>query len=231
MHFDLSKRPVRHSYSSVKLYKECPQRYARRYIAKMEDPPSAAMQRGSRLHKLAEDYLNNPDMSCPYDIRKLGLRIFQLRNAGAKAEVVMRVDADWRPVHEDSEAKLKAIIDVHRLDNDVLKIHDYKSGREYPDHVHQLEFYSAIGLIHYPDAKRAESSALYFDSGSEGAERGIIREMLPSIIRRWDADMGAIDGDGEFRPTGGGHCKRCPYRSSNGIGTCEGWRGHIPEGT
>jgi len=223
---DLTQRPTRHSYSSISKYRECPAAYAYRYILKLPDQPTAAMMRGTRLHKLAEDYMDNADQPVPYDIKRVGLKLYQLREQGAKAEATWYVDRDWNPVAEDKDAMLVAIIDVHYVSNDTLKLHDYKSGREYTSHADQLELYSTVGLRIYPDAKRVESSAIYFDSGHEGAQRSIIRDMVPYYIDKWGGFIARIDRDEEFLPTAGSHCKRCVYASSNG-GPCVAWEGHV----
>ncbi len=217
---NLAKRPRRHSYSSIKKYKECPAAYAYSYIAKLPDPPTVAMLRGTRLHKLAEDYLNNTAEQVPFDIRKIGLEVYKLKQRGAVAERVWLLDKNWEPTNDPDTAKIKAVIDVHYLSNDLLKLHDYKSGREYPSHADQLEFYSIVGLCQFPGARRAESSAIYIDTGAEGAVRSVIREMLPKLRTRWVDDIARMDDDVAFIPTGGGHCKRCPYRSSAG-GPCD----------
>ena len=216
---DLTNRPKRHSYSSISKYKECPAAYAFRYIQKMPDEPTAAMARGTRLHKLAEDYMGNTDEAVPYAIKKVGLKIYQLREQGAKPEVEWYVGRDWQRVDSKDEAMLMAVIDVHYLSNDTLKIHDYKSGREYPSHADQLELYSTVGLRVYPNAKRAESSAIYFDSGHEGSQRSIIRDMLPYYMDKWGGLITELERDTEFRATAGGHCKRCSFAQSRG-GPC-----------
>jgi hypothetical protein len=217
----VEQRPTRHSYSSMKKWQECPAAYRYSYILKMADPPNAAMMRGSRLHKLAEDYMNaDPSEPVPYDIKKIGLKLYQLREAKAKPEVTWLVDSDWQPVKRQEHAKLKAIIDVHRMDGEVLRLHDYKSGREYPSHTDQLEFYAAMGLCHYPDAKRAESSAIYFDSGYESNSRSVIRDMLPYLRTKWMVVATRIDNDQSFYPTPGGHCARCNFGISKG-GPCD----------
>jgi PD-(D/E)XK nuclease superfamily len=222
----LTNRPRRHSYSSLKRYKECPARYYYSYIMKIPEESSAAMDRGTRLHSLCENYMRaGPDIPVPYDIRKIGIKLYQLRTVKAVPEETWLLDADWNPTEDIERAKLKAIIDVHWRDNDVLRLHDYKSGRPYPDHESQLEFYSAVGLRRFEDARRAESSAIYIDTGFEGSSRSIIREMLPPVIERWQTLMDKLDGDGRFLPSAGGHCKWCPYRSDKG-GECEAWRGN-----
>ena len=220
---DLSKRPKRHSYSSIARYRECPARYAFGYIAKLPEESSAAMDRGTRLHKLAEDYVKGEaSMPVPYPLKKIAITIFQLRERGAKAEETWLLDRDWQPTEDPDVARIKAIVDVHWIDNDVLRIHDYKSGREYPKHADQLEFYGAVGLRRFPDARRAVSSAVYIDAGNEGNRSTLDREMLPRVIRRWQTDMDRLDGDGRFLPTAGGHCKWCSYRSDKG-GPCNEW--------
>lgn len=223
--FDLTKRPTRHSYSSISKYKECPAAYGYGYIQRLPNPPTSAMMRGTRLHKLAEDYMNaSEEVPVPFDIRKIGLKLYQLRSQGAKPEAVWCVNRNWEPCSEDDpDGWIKAVIDVHLLDNDVLKLHDYKSGREYPTHADQLELYSSIGLAWVRDAKRAESSAIYFDTGHEGSQRSIIRDLLPHIRARTSADIGRMESDNEFRPRPGGHCERCAFASKAG-GPCEAWR-------
>jgi PD-(D/E)XK nuclease superfamily len=214
---------MRLSYSSISKYKECPAAFKYAYIDKLPMVENAAMLRGSRLHKLAEDYMNADfSVPVPYDIRRIGMSLYKMRQEHYSAEAKWLIDADWKPVKDESEAKLKAIIDIHKVDGDVLRIHDYKSGREYPSHRDQLELYAAIGLHIYPNAKRAESSAIYIDTGHEGFQRSIIREMLPHILQRWNGDITRIENDTDFNPTVGGHCERCSYNSKNG-GPCTAW--------
>jgi len=208
---------MRQSYSSLSAYKECPAKYSYRYIEKQPDEPSAAMSRGTRLHKLCEDYLSGGQ--CPYDLKRVGLKIFQMRDRGAISEQTWLLDHDWNHTLDISEAALKAVIDVHYLDGNVLFIHDYKSGREYPGHQDQLELYSLVGLQRYPLAKRVEASAIYIDSGHESPPRSIIRGMYPRLRERWVELIERVEGDRQFLPTPGGHCKRCSFSRGNG-GAC-----------
>jgi hypothetical protein len=221
----LNKRPTRHSYSSLKLFKQCPAAYKYSYMQRIPSPSTGAMDRGTRLHKLAEDYMKSTDMPCPYDIKKIGLKIYQLREKGAVAEETWLLDKDWEPTDDESKARLKAIVDVHippRTTN-VLVLHDYKSGREYPEHADQLELYALTGLRRYPSVVRAEASAIYIDAGTTGPSRSILREMFPKLSRRWTELMDRVDDENAFMPTAGGHCRRCSYRSDNG-GPCDAWR-------
>jgi hypothetical protein len=219
---DLTKRPRRHSYSAISVYKECPARYAYRYIAKLPEPSSAAMDRGTRLHKLCEDYVTDtrPEVAPPYDVRRIALKLYQLRTKRALPEREWHVTRDWEACEKDDpNSWIKAIVDVHYVEKEIILLHDYKSGREYPSHADQLELYAAMGLCQYPDARRAVSSPLYIDSGVEGRQRSIIRDMLPAITRKWGGLIGRMEGDAALLPTPGGHCKRCAFGVSKG-GPC-----------
>src|SRR5258706_1229512 len=213
-------RPSRWSYSDHSTWQECSAKYSYSYIYKLPWPESPQMMRGSRLHKLAEDYINEPAMPVPYDLKKIGRIIDDFRNKGAKAEETWLIDADWLYTEDIGKAKCKAIIDLHYIDGDVLHVVDYKSGREYPSHRDQLELYSILGLLKYPQAKRAESAAVYIDGGYTGMESSIIRPMLPIVIQSWREQAQSMEADQDFIAKPGSACRWCPYAKSAG-GPCQ----------
>lgn len=179
------------------------------------------MMRGTRLHKLCEDYMADPNKvsPVPYDVKRIGLKLHQFRNLGAIPEVVWLVDENWEPVQDQEKARVKAIVDVHYVQEKVLHCYDYKSGRQYPSHYDQLDLYSILGLLQYPDTTRVESGAIYIDSGITGSTGSMLREMLPSAIKRWDGDIVRMERDTRFDPNPGPHCGRCSYARYNG-GPC-----------
>jgi hypothetical protein len=214
-------RPKRWSYSALSTYNECPAKYAYSYIQNLPWPSSPAMARGTLLHQIAEDYMNEPAAPVPFELKKVGRTIDGLKQKKAKAEVIWLVNRNWEPVEDQNEAWVKAIVDVHYFDDvdAVLHLHDYKSGREYPSHRGQLELYSILGLLRYPPAQRAESSAIYLDGGFSGSEGSIIRAMLPKLIEKWDGQARRMEMDDDFIANPGGACRWCPYRASAG-GPC-----------
>jgi PD-(D/E)XK nuclease superfamily len=212
-------RPARHSYSSISTWEECPAKYYYSYIKDLPWPSSAAMERGTMLHKKAEDFMNDPSMPIPYDLRRVGPILDSARAQGGKAEVIWLVNEKWEPTEDQSKAKMKAIVDLHWVENHVLHVRDHKSGREYPSHRGQLELYSILGLLQYPLATRAESAAIYLDGGYQGQDGSIIRAMLPSLIDKWGTKVAAIEGDNDFVANPGSACRWCPYRESVG-GPC-----------
>jgi len=219
--WNLARRPKRHSYSSISTYLECPASYAYTYLQGRKTLETAPMMRGTRLHKQAEDYVRDLTRVAPvpYELRRVGVLLHQLREKGAKAEEVWLLDQHWNPTDNQDYARVKAIVDVHYINQDILYVFDHKSGRQYPSHVDQLELYSVIGLLKYPSAKRVESGAIYIDAGNTGSEGSMLREMLPHYIKRWDGYIGRMEADTDFQPTPGNHCGRCDHSRFNG-GPC-----------
>ena len=214
-------RPTRWSYSALSTYNECPAKYAYSYIQNLPWPSSAAMERGTLLHSMAEDYMNEPAMPVPFELKKIGKTLDGLKQKRAKAEVIWLVDRSWAPVTEPKKAWVKAIVDVHHVDETegVLHLADYKSGREYPSHRTQLELYSILGLLQYPHLQRAESEAIYIDGGFSASHGSIIRPMLPKLIEKWHEQATRMEEDTVFLGAPGQACKWCPYAASKG-GPC-----------
>lgn len=213
------KRPTRHSYSSISTYEECPAKYAYSYLYNLPWPSSAAMERGTRLHKLGEDYFKEAAAPIPYDLRRIGHLINTAKARGAEPEQVFLVTHAWAPTEDQSKAWVKAIVDYHWVEPGVVYVRDFKSGREYPSHREQLELYSILGLLKYPHVERAESAAVYIDGGYEAQDASIIRPMLPYLINKWQSKIVRIEQDNDFIANPGGACRWCPYAASAG-GPC-----------
>jgi hypothetical protein len=170
-------------------------------------------------------------MPVPYDLKKIGRILDELRNKRSSAEAMWCVDRQWAPLPPSPDGSTpkgtwcKAIVDVHNRDGAILHLKDYKSGREYPaSHREQLELYSVVGLLHHPDAKRAESTAVYIDGGYESCDGSIIREMLPKLIEKWTHRAIAIEQDTTFEPKPMKQkCSWCAFASGKG-GPCDASR-------
>lgn len=215
------KRPTRWSYSSISTYKECPLKWKFSYIDNLPWPSSASMDRGTRMHKMAEDFVNGVVEVVPHEIYRIGPLLNQLRHTfKAKTEAVLMVDQNWQPTDDPDKAWCKTIIDVHYIYQDVLHVKDYKSGRMYDSHIEQLELYGIVGYCHYPDVKRIDTSAVYMDAGREGNEGSLLPAMIPKLIQKWDDDAKIMMADEEFiaRP-GKQKCAWCPYAKAKG-GPC-----------
>ena len=180
------------------------------------------MERGTRLHADCENYVKGKLNVVPWELKKVALRLEDYKMKGAKAEEVWLLDKDWAP--NDDEPWIKAIIDVHYIESDVLHVTDYKSGREYPEHREQLELYGIMGLQKYPAAKRVEYSALYLDGGYYSNEGSILRgDILTSKIGGWTNRAIRIFEDKTFmaKPSTN-NCKWCDFSHKKGGPCLEG---------
>lgn len=212
-------KPKRWSYSSLSTYQQCPAKWKFSYIDEIPWPSSPAMTRGTRMHKMAEDFVTGAVDAVHSEIKKIGPLLQILKGQGAKAEAVWLLDHTWKPTPLSSEAWVKAIVDVHHDKDNVLYVKDHKSGQMYDDHRNQLELYGIIGLCVYPEAKRVETSAIYMDTGYEGAEGSIIRPMLPKLIEKWDKSARIMMTDEVYEASPGRACNWCPYAKGKG-GPC-----------
>lgn len=178
------------------------------------------MMRGTRLHKMAEDYINGVIASIPYDLTKIAKILNHIKTKeGAKAEEIWMLKADWTPTEDKEEAKLKAIIDVHYVKDGIVYLKDYKSGGMYDNHRDQLELYGLMALCKYPEAKLVDMSAVYIDTGYEGMQGTIIRPMVLKLKNKWGDKVVAIEKDNDFEPKPGPQCRGCPYSKDKG-GQC-----------
>jgi hypothetical protein len=211
-------KPTRWSYSSLSTYKQCPAKWKFSYIDNIPWESSAAMTRGTRMHKMAEDFVTGAIDFIPSEIKRIGPTLLSFKTMGAKAEATFLLDNEWKPVENQDNAWIKSIIDLHYVDGPVLYVKDYKSGQMYEDHRTQLELYGIMGLLKYPEVKRVETSAIYMDTGHEGMDGTIIRAMLPSLVKKWDDDAKKMYADEVYEPKPG-NCKWCPYAKNKG-GPC-----------
>jgi CRISPR/Cas system-associated exonuclease Cas4 (RecB family) len=215
-----SALPTRWSYSSISTYENCPAQWHYSYVLKLPEQPSAAMARGTRLHGDCEQFLKGGLTVLPWELKKVSLRLNDLKMMGAKSEVTWLLNKGWGPVTEGEIPWIKAIIDVHWLQGKVLHVRDFKSGREYVDHRAQLELYSIMGLCLFPEATRAEYAAIYLDTAHTSNEGSIIRgAMLERKMKDWNDRALKLFEDQGYLPKPGKHCDWCAFSHHKG-GPC-----------
>ncbi len=215
-------RPTRWSYSSLATYEECPAKWKYSYIDRLPNPPSPAMERGTRLHQLCETVLNDHSAAMPSELDGIAKVLERLRANEAKPEKAWRLNSEWRPV--DSQSWVLGIIDVHFFKNGALHVYDFKSGKPYASHKKQLELYALIGMATYPEAGRVECGAIYIDSGKIGYRRTIERAETAPMQVAWTSRAAALFEDVELQPKRGSGCYWCAFKDSLG-GPCSSWRG------
>lgn len=224
------------SFSRWDCYQQCPRKAKYKFIDRLAEPSSPALDRGTALHLLCEQYLRGIKKTVPKDIKLIEPQLKSLKKAGALPEAEFAFDVNWQPVSWfDKSAWLRVKADavvppISDAEEPVVMVDDFKSGgkveangevvakEEYPL---QLELYSTAGLLTYPTAKRAKTSLIFIDHGKVvEMEDQFTQKDLPSLKKRWEARVKKMLNDVKFKPTPGNACRWCHFRKQNS-GPCE----------
>jgi len=143
------------SYSRMSLYKKCPASYEWQYVLGNKQPvePGSAADRGLRIHQSIENWYNcvgDLDEEIPFKIaEKLNVTYIDVNDnkCATLPEFEFAVNKDWEKCgFEDDEAIIRGYIDNLFLYDDKVLIHEYKTGREYPEHDEPKRLYGIIAL-------------------------------------------------------------------------------------
>jgi CRISPR/Cas system-associated exonuclease Cas4 (RecB family) len=204
------------SYSRWKDYESCPAKAKYKHVDKLKEPGSAAMDRGSMIHKLAENYVKDKKLSLYPELASFSEEFQALRQQRALCEQDLAFDSNWAPVDWMARnAWLRVKMDVSVLLKTELRVIDYKTGKKNPEHVVQLSLYAMAGFIVETSAKVANSELWYLDVG-ELVEAQFNRSQLSSLKENWVAKTQPMLSDTEFNPTPSpSSCRYCHFRKSN----------------
>ena len=111
------------SYSGMRLFKDCPKRWAHKYIDGNKEVSGKAAERGTRIHEQLEAfYKGAPFPSDPVlSPWRRALEALTLYNPVAEGEIA--VDSAWNSVKFDAEdAYLRGKIDLAYMDGSTLVI-------------------------------------------------------------------------------------------------------------
>lgn len=224
------------SFSRWAAYESCPAKAKYKFIDKLPEPSSEALERGTALHKLCEDYLRGIKKAVPAELKLIADQLKCLRRAKALPEAEFAFDREWNPVswfdrrawvRVKADAVVPPIIDVELP---LVKVDDFKSGgkldaatntvvskEEYPL---QLELYGLAGLITYPVAALAKTSLVFIDHGRVvESEESFTPKDVPRLKKVWEVRTKKMLADTKFKPKPGNACRWCHFRKANG-GPC-----------
>lgn len=222
------------SFSRLQTYNECPLKARYKFIDKLPEPSSPALERGTALHLLAEYYLRGIRKTVPTELKAISEPLKNLRKCKALAEAEFAFDKDWNPVtwfDKKAWCRVKADSTIPPVIDDeaTVFIDDFKSGGRLDaqgniefkqDYPLQLELYGIAGLITYPAADQARSSLIFIDHGKTVETEPVHRKDLPALKKAWEKRIKKMLADQQFKPTPGSACRWCTFRRSNG-GPCQ----------
>lgn len=198
---------------------QCPFKMKGRYVLKIKEEKSPQAQRGTDIHKSFEEaILNGTPLPDEFDFYSDYVEL--LRGTGAQPELKVGVDRDWQPVPFDSEdAWIISVLDLWLVRGNVAHGWDWKTGKIYPDHLKQKEFYTAMMFNTLPpEVERVTFTNVYMDL-KKAVPDTFERKDIPNLQERWGNRIRVMERDTDCVPTPSFSCNYCAVSKRKG-GPC-----------
>lgn len=213
------------SYSRYSEYQTCPLKAKLKCIDNLKEPSNEAMERGSKIHGLAEDYLTRRIKRLPKELKLFDKEFKALLKDGAPlmVEEQWAFDKNWKSYDWFSkETYCRMMIDVaeNYLEMGELVLIDHKTGKVRENHVEQCGLYALGAFMKFPDASRIVAKLWYLDQGVEVKEVFDRKKDLPRLKKLWKANVRPMLNDTFFAPRPNNFCRWCHFRKDNG-GPCQ----------
>ena len=154
------------SYSSLDLFKQCPQKYYRlRVVKDVKDPPTEHLTYGLAVHKAAEDYISQgtpiPEKFVSILQEPLDRLIAMEGEKHCELRLGLTQNLDACKFF-DQEVWWRGVADLIIINNDYAYVVDYKTGKssKYAD-TQQLEILSLAVFKHFPQVKKIKAGLLF----------------------------------------------------------------------
>ena len=208
-----------HSYSSLKMYENCPKRYYHQRITKeVSDSGSEATRYGERVHKALEERLLGDNVLSQETIQYEALcnSIAKMKEHPDFSELLLEekltVTEDFTPTGWWSDdAWLRSILDVLVLFKDKAIVMDWKTGKRRPDFT-QLEMFALQVFSHFPHIDRVTTSFVWLKDMKQDKRsfcRDLSGEMQGHLSGRIDRINKSLEND-DFPAKPSGLCRWCP---------------------
>ena len=208
-----------HSFSSIKMYENCPKRYYHQRIRKeVQDKGSDATIYGERIHEALEHRLESkvdlPKESEGYEVLCRGIEK-TARGGTLLVEQKLTLSEDLTPTGWwDGDAWVRSILDVLVLHNDTAVVMDWKTGKRRPDFT-QLELFALQVFSHFPDIDKVKSSFLWLKDMQMDSKiyyRDELGSMWGKLLQRISRIEQSLAHD-KWPPKPSGLCNYCPAKN------------------
>jgi CRISPR/Cas system-associated exonuclease Cas4 (RecB family) len=231
------------SYSRFRDYSQCPLKAKLKHVDKIHEPANPAMERGGKIHDIAEGYIKSKGRNIPPELKKFTELFKMLRgqykkkNSGMTVEETWAFTKDWIRTQWNNwnECVVRIKLDCTFLEDlKTLIIADWKTGKfqkyNIAEYIEQLELYALAALLLHPEIERVKPRLYYLDHGIIYPEPGSDEELIftqkdvPKLKKLWVKRTKALLKDVVFPPKPNDKCCWCFYRASNhkaGGGQCK----------
>ena len=209
-----------HSFSSIKLFENCPLRYYHQRIAKtVKDQGGEASLHGERIHKFLEERLAGVIEELPPEARNLEPVVSVIRamigNGQLHVEKEMTLTTELTPTGWwDADAWIRSKLDVLILKGPSAIVMDWKTGKRRPDFT-QLELFALQVFAHHPEVEVVTSTFVWTQDLTTDKEIYHKRDahvywtrLLDRIVR---IEQAAAEDNWPAKPSG--LCQYCPCKN------------------
>jgi len=206
-----------HSYSSIKLFENCPLRYYRQRILKdVVDEGGEASKHGERIHAFLEKRLKGSGLEAEVaQYEPLCASVERMAQGGElhiEKELVLTENLTptgwWEP-----DAWLRSKLDVLVLAGETAVVMDWKTGKRNADQF-QMQLFAAQVFKHYPEVVRTKTSLVWLktmEMDTETYNRAEVNSIWADVMGRIQRIHDAVEHDNwPARPSG--LCRFCPCR-------------------
>ena len=160
------------SISKLHTFETCKAQYYRRFVLKLPEPPSTALEHGSEVHNGIEGWFNGWIKRMPAYMKPLAADFRKLKAQNPVTESMWAFSTSWDPLDDafSKQAWIRAKTDAFLDKREVVHIYDWKTGKPREISHDQLKFYGVLGLLRVPEAKKAVLELWYPELGLRDAE-------------------------------------------------------------
>jgi len=206
-----------HSYSSIKLFENCPLRYYRQRITKdVVDEGGEASKYGERIHAFLENRLKGSGLNAEIaQYEPLCLSVEKLARQGElhiEKELVL-TDNLTATGWWDADAWLRSKLDVLVIVGDEAAVMDWKTGKRNADQF-QMQMFAAQVFKHYPEVQKVKTSLVWLktmEMDTNTYKRSGMNAIWAEIMKRIQRIHSSLEYDNwPAKPSG--LCRYCPCR-------------------
>ena len=214
------------SYSRYETYARCPLQFKLRYIDKLEEPKSPAMERGNVIHQGIARWLTGMAEALPREafalprMEALLLEVRAIPDADKMVEQQWGYNASWAPTGWfGKDTWFRSVLDVGVMYADLtFEALDWKTGKRYGSNDDQMETQALAAKARLKATQHITTRLVYLDSGHEEFAE-FPAHVIPSLQTKWESKVAPMFVDEVFAPRPNDKCRFCHFSRSNG-GPC-----------
>lgn len=208
-------------FSKLDTYRACPKKFFFQFIAKLPQPGSPAMERGSKLHEAIEMYLNGWAKELPIELENWKEALDALRQKDFQAEQALGFNKAWEKLPDwfQPNTWLRSKMDAKYIEGTKGVAIDFKSGKYRIPSTDQVELYAIAMSAMHPELDSVVAEFWFLDTGDIYSKEYTKTELL-ALRTKYEKAVAPMYQDVVWEPTPGAECRWCPYSRTKG-GKCK----------